>query len=102
MKALIDMWEGIRIAFGALVSHKLRSFLTILGIMVGVATVIGIVSLTQGLNKAFGEEISALGSDVLYVQKFSWIDQEGWEKFRNRKDLTMKEVDALIQYATIA
>ena len=102
MKTVVELWEGIKIAFGALVSHKLRSFLTILGIVVGVTTVIGIMSLTQGLNKAFGEEISTLGSDVLYVQKFSWFSREDWEKFRNRKDLTMKEVNALIQYMTLA
>ena len=102
MKFVVELWEGIKIAFAALVSHKLRSFLTVLGIVVGVTTVIGIMSLTQGLNKAFGEEISALGSDVLYVQKFSWFNRDGWEKYRNRKDLTMKEVNALIEYMTLA
>jgi putative ABC transport system permease protein len=102
MRFFIELWEGIKIALSALRAHKLRAFLTVLGIVVGVTTVIGIVSLTQGLDKAFGEQISSLGSDVLYVQKFNWFDREGWEKYRNRKDLTLKEVSALKKYATFA
>ncbi len=102
MRFFIELWESIKIALGALRANKLRAALTLLGIIVGVTTVIGIVSLTQGLDDAFGEQISSLGSDVLYVQKFSWFDREGWEKYRNRKDLTMKEVNALKQYATLA
>ena len=101
MATLSELWEGIKIAVGALRANKLRAILTLLGIIVGVTTVIGIVSLTQGLDKAFGEQISSLGSDVLYIQKFSWVDREGWEKYRNRKDLTMREVNALKTYATL-
>lgn len=100
MRILIELWDGVKIAFNALRAHKLRASLTLLGIIVGVTTVIGIHSLTKGLDKAFGEQISALGSDVLYVQKFSWVDREGWEKYRNRKNLTMKEVNAIKQQAT--
>ena len=102
MGSFVEFWEGIKIALGALRANKLRAALTLLGIIVGVTTVIGIVSLTHGLDDAFGEQISSLGSDVLYVQKFSWFDREGWEKYRNRKDLTMKEVNALKYYATLA
>ncbi len=102
MKIIIELWEEIKIAFGALRSNKLRAFLTLLGIIVGVTTVIGIVSLTEGLDKVFGEQISALGSDVIYVQKVSWFDREGWDKYRNRKDITMSEVKAIKKYATLA
>lgn len=101
MKFFVELTEGIRIALGALRANKLRAFLTVLGIVVGVTTVIGIVSLTQGLDKSFGEQISSLGSDVLYVQKFSWFDREAWDTYRNRKDITMKEVDAISEYATL-
>ena len=99
MRFFVELWEGIKIALGALRANKLRAILTVLGIIVGVTTVIGIVSLTEGLEKAFGEQISSLGSDVLYVQKFNWFEREGWEKYRNRKDLTMREVDAIKRYS---
>ena len=95
MAFLIELWEGIKIAVAALWANKLRAILTLLGMIIGVTTVIGIFSLTQGLDKAFGEEISSLGSDVLYVQKFPWMDHNDFEKYRNRKDITMREVRAL-------
>ncbi len=103
MRIFIELWEGIKIALGALAAHKMRAFLTVLGIVVGVTTVIGIVSLIQGLNRSFTEQVSDLGSDVLYIQKYSWFsNNDDWEKFRNRKNLTLKEVDALQNYATLA
>ncbi len=102
MRVFIELYESMRIAMGALLSNKLRAILTLLGIIVGVATVIGIISLTQGLDKVFGEQISGLGSDVLYIQKFSWVERENWDEIRMRKDLTMKEVLALKEQATLA
>ncbi len=101
MRVFIELWEGIKIAVLALRSNKLRAFLTLLGIIMGVTTVIGIITLTEGLDAAFGEQISVLGSDVLYVQKFPWFDEQAWEKYRNRKDITMKEVEALKEYGTL-
>ncbi|MFO7889639.1 MAG: ABC transporter permease [bacterium] len=101
MRALIEIWEAVKIAWDALRKNKLRAFLTLLGIIVGVTTVIGIVSITEGLDKAFGEEISSLGSNVLYVQKFPWAQQMDWDEIRNRKDITMEEVEALENFLTI-
>ncbi|MCD6116939.1 ABC transporter permease [bacterium] len=101
MAFLIEAWEAVKLAMGALRANKMRSFLTLLGIIIGVTTVISIISLTQGLDKAFGEQISSLGSDVLYVQKFSWFNKQDWDEFRNRKDITMDEVKAIRKYATL-
>ncbi|MEJ2628045.1 MAG: ABC transporter permease, partial [bacterium] len=101
MRAFIELWEAIKIAWDALGKNKLRAFLTLLGIIVGVTTVIGIVSITEGLDEAFGEEISSLGSNVLYVQKFPWAQRGDWEEMRNRKDITTKEVEALDEFLTV-
>jgi len=101
MKVLIEIWEAVKIAWDALRKNKLRAFLTLLGIIVGVTTVIGIVSITEGLDKAFGEEISSLGSNVLYVQKFPWAHVTDWDEIRNRKDITLEEVEALEKFLTI-
>ena len=54
-------------------SHKLRSFLTILGIVIGVMTVIGMVSIIQGLNKSFLSELQSAGSDIISVQKYEAV-----------------------------
>jgi len=98
-----DLWEGVKIAVQALRANKLRSVLTTLGIVIGVTTVIAIVSIIQGLNRAFYKEISALGTETLYIQKFPWVmNGETWALYRNRRDLTMREFDAVAEHATLA
>lgn len=100
---MIDIWESIKIAFQALRANKMRSILTTLGIVIGITTVIGIHSIIQGLNAAFYNSISSLGSDILYVGKFSWMSRTDWIEARNRKDLTLeREVKALQEQATLA
>ncbi|HNW58358.1 MAG TPA: ABC transporter permease [bacterium] len=96
MRILIYMWEGIRIAYDALRSYKMRSILTTLGIVIGVTTVITIVALIQGLNGAFSKEISSIGTDTVYIQKFPWVMKEDdWLKYRNRPNLTLEESDQI-------
>ncbi len=76
-------------AITALITHKLRAFLTTLGIIIGVLTIITISSVISGLNQVFYNMISGLGSDVLYVQKVPWASgMMDFLKYRNRKDIT--------------
>lgn len=77
-------------------TNKLRSALTILGVSVGVLTVIFMVSIIQGLNKAFADQIESLGSNTIFISKFdpSFGRPPGPEEI-HRKDLTMDDVEAL-------
>lgn len=77
-------------------TNKLRSSLTILGVSVGVLTVIFMVSIIQGLNKAFADQIESLGSNTIFISKFdpSFGRPPGPEEI-HRKDLTMDDVEAL-------
>ena len=83
-------------AFDTLRTNKLRSALTILGVSVGVVTVIFMVSIIQGLNKAFADQIESLGSNTIFVSKFapSFGRPPGPEEI-HRKDLTMEDAEAL-------
>jgi ABC-type lipoprotein release transport system permease subunit len=65
-----DIKESALMAFDTLRTNKLRSSLTILGVTVGVVTVIFMVSIIQGLNKAFADQIESLGSNTIFVSKF--------------------------------
>ena len=96
------MWEGVKIAFNALRSYKLRSILTTIGIVIGVMTVITIVALIQGLNTAFANQISAIGTDTLFIQKHPWIikSNEEWFSYRNRRNITLAEADRVKELAT--
>ncbi|TRZ89017.1 hypothetical protein D4R89_06745, partial [bacterium] len=76
--------------------HKLRSFLTVLGIVIGVMTVIGMVSIIQGLNKSFIRELESAGSDLIIVQKYEAVQMgQLSEEERRRKDLTYEDGKAV-------
>ncbi len=85
--------ESIDIALSAIRTNKLRSILTLLGIIIGVMTIIAMQSLITGLRRSINEQISQLGSNVFQVQKFPAISMGHGEraKYRNRKDLTYEE-----------
>ncbi|HDL17521.1 MAG TPA: FtsX-like permease family protein [Bacteroidetes bacterium] len=100
MRLFIEFWENIHIALGALVMHKMRAFLTLLGIIIGVLTIISISSVISGLNKAFSNEISGLGSDVLYVAKMPWLAGMDFFKYRNRKNITIQQAEELVKNIT--
>ncbi|MFZ2053769.1 MAG: ABC transporter permease [Candidatus Aminicenantales bacterium] len=91
--------ETIRMAVDSLKSHKMRSFLTALGIVIGVMTVIGMVSIIQGLNRSFLSDLEAVGSDIIGITKFEPGIQVGErsEEERQRKDLTFDDALALKQ-----
>src|SRR5919106_28203 len=91
-----DIKESALMAVDTLRANKLRSSLTILGVSVGVLTVIFMVSIIQGLNKAFADQIESLGSNTIFISKFepSFGRPPGPDEI-HRKDLTMDDVEAL-------
>ena len=93
---LDDVKESALMAFETLRANKLRSALTILGVSVGVITVIFMVSIIQGLNKAFAEQVESLGSNTIFISKFDpgFGRPPGPEEI-HRKDLTVEDAEAL-------
>src|SRR6266849_10022906 len=98
-----DVKESAYMAFDTMRTNKLRSLLTILGVSVGVITVIFTVSIIQGLNKAFAEQIEALGSNSIWATKFdpSFGHQPNSEEL-HRKELTIDDADAIRREAPSA
>src|SRR5438552_17246517 len=92
----IDIRESAFMALDTVRANKLRSALTILGVSVGVITVIFMVSIIQGLNKAFAEQIEALGSNSIWATKFdpTFGHQPNSEEL-HRKELTIDDADAI-------
>ena len=89
--------EIVSMAFDSLRTNKLRSFLTLLGIVIGVMTVIGMVSIVQGLNRSFLSELESIGSDIIIVEKFEPGIEVGnrSEEERQRKNLTFEDALAI-------
>ena len=95
--AKMNVGESFSMAWASLRSNKLRTFLTLLGIIIGVLTIIAVVSVIQGLNNYVYTKMSFFGANDFSVQKFSMIGTS-LKEFREqmkRKDLTMAEVEML-------
>ncbi len=103
-RLLGEVAEGLRIALSAASGARLRTFLTTLGIVIGVMTVIAMVAIMQGLNVAFEEQVSNLGAHTVYVSKASWLARGGgtWWEMRNRKRLGKEELEAVEREASLA
>ncbi len=103
LRGAAELGEGLRIALQALAGHRLRSFLTTLGIVIGVMTVIAIVAIVQGLNASFEAQIGNLGAHTVYVNKWPWIvTGDDWWEMRNRKAIGRAELEAVEREAATA
>ncbi|HVN94073.1 MAG TPA: ABC transporter permease [Terracidiphilus sp.] len=89
--------ESVKMALDTLRSNKLRSGLTILGIVIGVGTVITISSVINGLNNRVSEWVSTLGSNVIWVFQFPVIGVRPTAELLARKKMTLEDVLALRQ-----
>jgi putative ABC transport system permease protein len=89
--------EIFQMSFDSIRNNKLRSFLTLLGIMIGVMTVIAMTSVIQGLNKSFLSELESVGSDIIAIGKFEpGVIMGGHsEEIRQRKDFTFDDAMAI-------
>jgi putative ABC transport system permease protein len=94
--------EALRLALSALKSNKLRSFLTLLGIIFGVATVIVVVTLIEGFNKYVDEKIADLGSNAFIVNKMGMVTslQEWIERNKKNRDIKLDDLRAIKEHPT--
>jgi putative ABC transport system permease protein len=94
----MNLRESTGIALTALRANKLRSFLTLLGTIIGVMSVIAVLSFVEGLNRFVSDKLLASGSNVFYVDKYGFItSQEQFDAVRDRPDVTIEDADALRQ-----
>jgi len=93
----IDVREGMGIAFLAIRTNKLRSFLTVLGVIIGITSIMAIVSVIEGLNQSMKAQIASIGSDVLYIRPFRPGAFVGGfpDSLRRRKWFTVEDAEAI-------
>ena len=85
--------ELFRVSASALTRHKMRAFLTLLGVIFGVATVVGVVSVISGLNAYVSDKMIGLNPDVVIFTKYGIItSREEWLLARKRKDITLTDM----------
>jgi putative ABC transport system permease protein len=97
--------ESFVMATSAIVSHKLRSALTLLGVMVGVFSIIVVMTTMRAMQKKIEADMDVLGGHTFVVQKWPGVyfgGREGMEKYWRRKDLTVAQGIELRKRATLA
>jgi putative ABC transport system permease protein len=89
--------EAARIALSSLRANKLRSFLTVLGILIGVSSVIAVVAITEGLDRYIADKVLQLGSRSFAVQKMPDIitSRDQFLEMMRRRDITMADLAAV-------
>lgn len=93
----MDFRETFKLAFDAIWAHKLRSFLTLLGMIIGVTAFMVVLSLLQGFNSYVDEKIAGIGSNSFTIRRFSFDDFKDTDTIaaaqRRNKELTFDERD---------
>jgi putative ABC transport system permease protein len=100
-----ELRESFLMAMSALASHKLRSALTLLGVTVGVFSIIIVMTAMRALQSNIENEMGELGTHTFAIQKFPAIfvgGHDGWQKFWRRKNITWQQVQLLKEKANLA
>ncbi len=100
-----ELRESFVMAMGALGQHKLRAALTLLGVVVGVFSIIMVMTAMRALQSNIESELSGLGANTFTIDKWPAIPMEGprgWERIRRRKNITLATAKVLRDRATLA
>jgi len=93
-KIFFQTWEAIRFASGSLRSNVLRTILSLLGVTVGIFSIIGVYTMVDSLESSVQNSLSSIGDKTIYVDKWPWQFGEGeypWWKYFQRPEPKYKE-----------
>jgi len=104
MNLFTELREGLGISWGAIRANQMRSILTTLGIVIGIVTVTLMGTAITGLDRAFLKNISSIGADVLYLDRFNWFagSHDAYLKMLKRHFITLAQANALRDQLTLA
>ncbi len=95
------IFESFSFAFNSLRANKLRTFLSLLGITIGIFAIISVFTVIDSLESYIRESLDGLGSNMVYIQKWPWTPPEGeteypWWKYQNRPAPTIEEAREIL------
>jgi putative ABC transport system permease protein len=100
-----EIQESFTMALNALMVHKLRSALTLLGVLIGVFSIIVVMTAMRVLERDVESNLSQLGGQTFAIQKWPEVqfgDRSDWEKYWRRKDITIEQGQTVEEKATLA
>ncbi len=91
--------ESAFFAWGSVITNKLRTFLTLLGITIGIFAIISVFSVVDALERGVRSSIASLGENVIYIQKWPWEfgSDYPWWRYMNRPTPRISEMDELMR-----
>jgi putative ABC transport system permease protein len=102
-KQLALLGETAAMAFETLRSNKMRSALTVLGVVIGVTSIVGMTSLIRGFDTSLRDSINSLGPNTIFIQKFGGISLSSGASFMElmrRPNLTVEDMKAIDRLGT--
>ncbi len=100
-----EIHESFRMAMSALAAHKLRSILTLLGVLIGVFSIIVVMTAMRVLKNNIESELSQLGSQTFAISRWPQVqfgNGEDWQKYWRRKFITFSQARQVVEKATLA
>lgn len=91
----MELRETILSSLRTLTSHKMRSALTMLGIVIGAGSLVAVMSLIAGLNKSVASQFQSIGTDMISVSRYPWVRMGDDEEYRKRKKITSEDAEAV-------
>lgn len=93
------IYESLLFAYNSLVVNKVRTFLSLLGITIGIFSIISVFTVFDSLQSNIESQINSLGSNVLFIQKWPWAMGSGmpWWKYLQRPQPTVKEMKEILK-----
>src|SRR5882672_4653388 len=92
------LWEVVAMAFDTVRTNKMRSGLTVLGVVIGITSIVGMTAMIRGFDQSLRDLISQSGPNIIYVQRFGISSFANGVEFREllkRPNLTLSDARAL-------
>jgi len=101
--AWVTFAETLKLAMDSLRAHKLRSFLTLLGVILAVATLVSVMSVIAGLNKYIADKVADLGANVFVIDRFGILtSQDAFVRAQKRPLITIEEFERYRENSQLA
>ena len=99
VKLLSILWNSFRMALQELKVNKLRTFLSLFGITIGIFCIIGVLATVDSLERKVQNDLKTLGSNTIYIDKWNYGGGPDypWWKYMKRPNVKIEELDALQQ-----